>query len=77
MQNSHENMREYVHTLAPGYNAHAMIFVIFAQSIADQEPECLPFASHSAMKFEYLGFLLALNFTLSLGAGDHPYEWGI
>ena len=28
------------------------------------------------MKSEYLGFLLTLRFTLTLGAGDHPYEWG-
>ena len=28
------------------------------------------------MKFEYFGFLLTLSFTLTLGAGDHPYEWG-
>ena len=33
-------------------------------------------APHPAMKSEYLGFLLTLRFTLTLGAGDHPYEWG-
>ena len=48
----------------------------FSESIADQEPECPALAPHPAMKSEYLGFLCTLRFTLTLGAGDHPYEWG-